>query len=225
MPTDYGLEERFCRDYVCCGLHLSDLHELLQHFEESHVHVESDGEWDDGLPFAFEQDDEFDEMEFESDIYIRTLPPRSNISAFDVSVVRRRPSDKPQKQSHPSHIPMTIPFRFDKPILLEDQMDVDELPPVAAPISTIDRYSTIQHSPPPSSLINNKHDRPYICKIAHCGKAYKNLGGLKYHMKHGHCEDTGDPEMNSIIQKPYVCKIDHCGKRYKNLNGLKVRQQ
>jgi hypothetical protein len=28
-----------CTDFTCCGLHLADLHELLEHFEESHVVV------------------------------------------------------------------------------------------------------------------------------------------------------------------------------------------
>ncbi|KAJ3113414.1 hypothetical protein HDU96_003424 [Phlyctochytrium bullatum] len=64
-------------------------------------------------------------------------------------------------------------------------------------------------------------DRPYRCKVEGCGKAYKNPGGLKYHVMHGHAEDTGDPEINNIIQKPYLCTVPDCGKRYKNLNGLK----
>ena len=65
-------------------------------------------------------------------------------------------------------------------------------------------------------------DRPYKCKISGCTKAYKNPGGLKYHLQHGHCEDTGDPEMNQLVQKPYECTVAGCGRRYKNLNGLKV---
>ncbi|KIY61264.1 hypothetical protein CYLTODRAFT_495338, partial [Cylindrobasidium torrendii FP15055 ss-10] len=38
----YGIfekESEFCRDYSCCGLHLNDLHALLEHFEEVHVVV------------------------------------------------------------------------------------------------------------------------------------------------------------------------------------------
>ncbi|KAI8847202.1 hypothetical protein BC829DRAFT_434057 [Chytridium lagenaria] len=66
-----------------------------------------------------------------------------------------------------------------------------------------------------------KEDRPYRCRVDGCVKAYKNPGGLKYHMVHGHAEDTGDPEMNHIIQKPYLCPVAACEKRYKNLNGLK----
>ncbi|KAJ3094935.1 hypothetical protein HDU97_007431 [Phlyctochytrium planicorne] len=67
----------------------------------------------------------------------------------------------------------------------------------------------------------NREDRPYRCRMNGCSKAYKNPGGLKYHMMHGHAEDTGDPEINNIIQKPYLCPVASCEKRYKNLNGLK----
>ncbi len=55
-----GLEDRFCKNFSCCGITLDSLHDLLQHFEEVHVRVESDfegmggvGEEDD-LPFEFE---------------------------------------------------------------------------------------------------------------------------------------------------------------------------
>jgi hypothetical protein len=71
----------------------------------------------------------------------------------------------------------------------------------------------------------DKDDRPYKCKVPGCTKAYKNPGGLKYHMQHGHCEDTGDPEINNLIHKPYQCSVPDCGRRYKNMNGLKVSQK
>ncbi|KAJ3283718.1 hypothetical protein HDU76_008416, partial [Blyttiomyces sp. JEL0837] len=51
------LEDQFCKDFACCGINLENLHDLLQHFEENHVRVESDFEYDeddDDLPFEFE---------------------------------------------------------------------------------------------------------------------------------------------------------------------------
>ncbi|KAI8338687.1 hypothetical protein BC941DRAFT_423588 [Chlamydoabsidia padenii] len=36
------LEADYCRDFSCCGLVLNDLHDLLQHYEESHVQGEED---------------------------------------------------------------------------------------------------------------------------------------------------------------------------------------
>lgn len=34
------LESTFCRNFTCCGLELSDLHDLLQHYEEHHVRLD-----------------------------------------------------------------------------------------------------------------------------------------------------------------------------------------
>jgi len=36
------LEASFCKNFSCCGLVLQDLHDLLQHYEESHVRFEED---------------------------------------------------------------------------------------------------------------------------------------------------------------------------------------
>ncbi|ORX82982.1 hypothetical protein BCR32DRAFT_292291 [Anaeromyces robustus] len=64
-------------------------------------------------------------------------------------------------------------------------------------------------------------EKKYRCTVPGCNKSYKNPGGLKYHLQHGHFEDTGDPEMNRIMHKPFQCTYENCGKRYKNMNGLK----
>lgn len=49
-----SLENSFCRDFSCCGLRLHDMHELLQHYEEKHVHLEDDTENEiDMYPEAF----------------------------------------------------------------------------------------------------------------------------------------------------------------------------
>ena len=68
---------------------------------------------------------------------------------------------------------------------------------------------------PPQPSYLRKSDRPYICPVVGCGKAYKNPNGLKYHEKHGH-----DAEAESV-ERPHKCGVPGCGKRYKNPNGLK----
>ncbi|KAI8613596.1 hypothetical protein BC830DRAFT_464136 [Chytriomyces sp. MP71] len=68
-------------------------------------------------------------------------------------------------------------------------------------------------------------ERPFKCKVERCGKEYKNPNGLKYHMRNGHGQDTGNPEVDVLVNKPYQCVVDGCGKRYKNLNGLKYHIQ
>ena len=38
-----SLEQSFCQDFSCCGNKLKSLHDLLEHYESVHVHVDDDG--------------------------------------------------------------------------------------------------------------------------------------------------------------------------------------
>lgn len=60
-----------------------------------------------------------------------------------------------------------------------------------------------------------KADRPYVCRVPGCSKAYKNPNGLKYHEKHGH------DSAQELVERPHRCSVTGCGKKYKNPNGLK----
>ena len=51
------LEDKFCKNFSCCGLELQDLHDLLQHFEECHVKMDDD-----------DDDDQEDDMSEDEDI-------------------------------------------------------------------------------------------------------------------------------------------------------------
>lgn len=309
-------------------MNLGNLHDLLQHFEECHVRIESDVDDDEELPFEFESMDEMDTDMSDgdsgssppttfTDIYLKSqllqsqanesqAVPLSDIysedyrissrsgstsSAFDTSVIRKRVTPgmtstrvkkvKPAQQQSEQN--PTLPFSVDGPTQMVTDMDIDEAPaqqpqppamqtlspapaaatptpspapqpttlgtptlhpttlniqplamPTAPSLTGFDTsVLTVAANVPPQQLTFDgvtmivddtlpRDDRPYKCKVAGCTKAYKNPGGLKYHMQHGHCEDTGDPEMNNIIHKPYQCTVPDCGKRYKNLNGLKV---
>jgi hypothetical protein len=200
-------------------MQLLDLHDLLQHFEENHVCVESELEEDEDedLPFEFDglddmdvgNDSQFDIYLSRQQVCLADICAESPSSAFDTNVIRKRPL-KVRKISNHEEEPQTLPLAMDGPtVICDDSMDIDEM------VETPSKLALGEHSLP---------DRPYKCKVQGCYKAYKNPGGLKYHMQHGHCQDTGDPEMNNIIHKPYQCTVPECQKRYKNLNGLKVIQ-
>ncbi|KAI9333673.1 hypothetical protein BDR26DRAFT_599771 [Obelidium mucronatum] len=47
-----GLSDQFCKDFVCCGLNMDNLHDLLQHFEEYHVSVNDDADSDSDDNFS-----------------------------------------------------------------------------------------------------------------------------------------------------------------------------
>ena len=218
-----GLEDQFCKDYSCCGLQLDDMHELIQHFEEHHVVMDSDMDEGDDLQFQFETNNDVDMMDVDdernvamSDIYQSEF--NIGIPAFDTSVIKKRTSigwkQQPKKGESP---PTTFPLDLKGPTtIIEATQQV--LVATESEISTLPEKRNGDRKPSK----REKEDRPYKCKINLCNKAYKNPGGLKYHMHHGHCQDTGDPEMNNIIHKPYQCTVVECSKRYKNLNGLKV---
>lgn len=339
-----GLEDKFCKDFACCGVTLENLHDLLQHFEECHVRVESDVEDDEDLPFEFESMDEMDTDMSDgdspssapvtfTDIFLKSqlqsLPSQpqavaladiysedyritnklgSASSAFHTSVIQRKrlqtnPASTRVRKVKPVNTQDlqtngngTIPFSFDGPTQVAADVEMEDAIPSSPvtishampspPMSLLPQQQP-QHQLPQQQFLQQQHsplqqmqqlgnqasqniptitttsptldpsspampmpsafdlaiaaanaqmgldaslmiddgsrdDRPYKCKIMGCTKAYKNPGGLKYHMQHGHCEDTGDPEMNNIIHKPYQCTVPDCGKRYKNLNGLKV---
>lgn len=193
-----NLEDKFCKDFVCCGLELQDLHDLLHHFEEYH-HVDARFDSDEEL-FEFEaamesdgSSESFDSPITFTDIYLKSAASQAPSRAVALSEIYRDPNSK-KRQSDDDYF--------------MDDMEIDFIP---------------NPLPTPGIEGDDDKDRPYKCKVNGCIKSYKNPGGLKYHMQHGHCEDTGDPEMNNIIFKPYECTVVGCGRRYKNLNGLKVK--
>lgn len=262
------LEDKFCKDFNCCGLQLNDMHELLQHFEECHVVVEDDDmDEDDDLQFQFDsaphaQNDmdvdhhhmqhrtAFSDMSYGAQRKVRSGTPSSNsqqpsvalsdiyqndtvVSAFETSIIRKRtPSSqhdamnnsssasssqpwlRPISDSPPKTFPVILPTAAQDTIM--------EASPTSTTATLIAPSAADNESTDAKEYVDERDDRPYKCKIAGCNKSYKNPGGLKYHLHHGHCEDTGDPEMNNMLHKPYQCTVPDCGKRYKNLNGLKV---
>ncbi|KAJ3078137.1 hypothetical protein HDU99_000765, partial [Rhizoclosmatium hyalinum] len=166
-----------------------------------------------------------------------TLPtPTQNASATNPQQRRRKIHATTQLD-----VPSLLPFSETTAILVQEDSDAEDevylLQPqphhilhqnLHIPTPTDDLTEVLVEegpsAPAPTPVPSTAtEDRPFKCKVEGCGKEYKNPNGLKYHMRNSHIEDTGDPEMNEVIQKPYQCVVGECGKRYKNLNGLKVR--
>ncbi|KAI9351149.1 hypothetical protein DFJ73DRAFT_760217 [Zopfochytrium polystomum] len=367
------LEDRFCKDFACCGISLATLHDLLQHFEECHVRVESDfensesgadGADEEELPFEFDSADD-DTMEMDlceevnpvqtpvlfagnvlpslipcspssvgvvDSIHHRdsanfrssipsfgrglTSPPTratpssllnvtavssrsasvtptkassTYVSAFETAVIRQRrvstpdfsaahnestpPSSsaaffeknsygKRRRNTHsafahleaPVRSPFAVASKEDDNVFNSIHLDENTLfdpfggTPRAHQKLRLDHSADLtlaahtntkikpeamldgsvapelgkQLSPPTDAEDpSNADDRPFKCRVNGCSKAYKNPGGLKYHMRNGHAQELDDAELNLIVQKPYECPVPECAKRYKNLNGLK----
>lgn len=56
------MEDAFCKDFLCCGREIADLHELLQHFEDHLSTADADDEDDRIYPGLYESNDEYGKM-------------------------------------------------------------------------------------------------------------------------------------------------------------------
>jgi uncharacterized Zn-finger protein len=54
-------------------------------------------------------------------------------------------------------------------------------------------------------------NKPYVCPVPGCGKAYKNPNGIKYHARYGHS-----------APQEFPC---HCGKIYSTRHGLMAHKR
>lgn len=67
-------------------------------------------------------------------------------------------------------------------------------------------------------LEDSEGKKKFLCTVPGCTKKYKNINGIKYHVKNGH---TKKDSISGEIKKNYLC---HCGKAYKSQSGLRHHQ-
>jgi hypothetical protein len=207
------LEYSFCHDFWCCDTFLSDLHELLQHYEEHHAPTT----------------DEHLYMDFADTNYIASRVMTSTINPMFtfVSPDQDDEDDMPSSDTYSTgsseySVPSTPPPASPPAQKRRKRMRDDDNGVEALALDDLEQLLRENHMlfyNPEDSL-----DRPYKCAVEGCGKAYKNANGLKYHKMHGHCGDL-DTDADPSIEKPYQCVMTSCQKRYKNLNGLKYHYQ
>ncbi|KAI7854282.1 hypothetical protein BDC45DRAFT_440885 [Circinella umbellata] len=238
------LEATYCRDFSCCGLVLSDLHDLLQHYEECHVRLEEEEEDDDAgfwsppssassIPSSPLLDDasstssqstngeSCDALKKKAAAYLSDLYNSATLSPLSLtSPIKEEIEPALGKRTYqqfnnlPSALDLLTQSAAKKLALAAGGGDLP------TPILTDEDFLAQAGALLASANNNANADKPYKCNVPGCQKAYKNPNGLKYHNQHGHCDLVTD-ENENIASKPYQCTIGDCGKRYKNLNGLK----
>ena len=67
-------------------------------------------------------------------------------------------------------------------------------------------------------LEDNEGKKRFLCTVPGCTKRYKNINGIKYHVKNGHNKKE---TLTGEVKKNYLC---HCGKAYKSQSGLRHHQ-
>ncbi|EPZ32555.1 hypothetical protein ROZALSC1DRAFT_27607 [Rozella allomycis CSF55] len=217
------MEETFCNNFVCCGQSLPSFHDLLKHYEESHVRIEedevpkessNDSKSSGNSPYNRLQTSQPEKNRKKKHIMLDIEPCKdsaNDISAFDNTVLRRtRSLPRVPQNSNSSELSLlmaALGIYGDQP-LNRYSYSSESL--------TMQEYSTFGNDDVVEVVDEEDmySEKPYACKVNGCLKRYKNANGLKYHMINGHCGGKVD-------EKPYHCPYAGCGKRYKNPNGLK----
>jgi hypothetical protein len=226
------IEESFCRNYVCCGLVLPDMHQLIQHFEDVHIRFE-DEEMTHADGFSSESSQGssasspvhtgsgMKKSKKRKHLTLNVEPcdyssDNVGVSSFDNTVIRAGVNKEPRVLMD-AHVEMPYPKKkslLQNSIIGEDEMGMRYLAKEWLNDKAMRRQpSEFSHDAEEDD--DKNHERPYVCTVPGCGKSYKNPNGLKYHTLHGHGLSSKDTD------KPHRCTVFGCGKRYKNPNGLK----
>jgi len=88
------LENKFCRDFACCGLQLNNLHQLLEHYEAYHLAHNNNhsnnscSEDEDKDQLHLKSVIAFDPMQAESFMqYHNTPPPKRHLTTVDLNML------------------------------------------------------------------------------------------------------------------------------------------
>ncbi|KAI9480502.1 MAG: hypothetical protein EXX96DRAFT_563032 [Benjaminiella poitrasii] len=234
------LEASFCRDFACCGLVLEDLHDLLQHYEECHVRLESD----DGS--FFDEDDDVwssPSLSFAS-LDDTSSAPTSPVLQTDMEAIKKKAA------AYLSDLYNTVNEEQE-----EEEEEEEEQQQIQDSNSNQKSSLSNNNSSKKSSTTNNSKKRSYgqysngtnspSALDLLTQSAVKKLALASSSLNGGDVPTPilADEEFlaqagallasaNSIFSldsnnadKPYKCPVSGCDKAYKNPNGLKYHNQ
>ncbi|KAJ1928463.1 Transcriptional regulator of ribosomal biogenesis proteins [Tieghemiomyces parasiticus] len=218
------LETTFCRDFSCCGLVLEDLHDLLQHYEECHVRLESDVRlegslFDDDWTSSSDSDPSAHPSPFLKATQVSTKAPAASSTLFPEGLL-------------PSFSDDLSLAAFDAAML--KAATAMSLPVTAAPSAA----NTAPASPSKLAPVGLSATAPVSPVITPKSKSRKRAApdsargprpakklagarsGASTPRAAGSDSESG-AEPATPREKPYRCPVEGCGKSYKNPNGLK----
>ncbi|XP_041371434.1 juxtaposed with another zinc finger protein 1-like [Gigantopelta aegis] len=193
-----------------CGLTFTSLADLIQHIEETHI---------DSDPRLNEK----------REVQQPAAVALSYVLKFFTEAAKKD-GGMVKKHIEPQSPALSLPCSTPT----ESEVDDEDIP--TDDEDSVDSWAGSDEISPEFilSMMSNQHDRdgdkPYLCPVPGCKKRYKNVNGIKYHARHGHCGlnkgridaslvtktlyATNPPE----AKKSYKC---FCNKSYKTLNGLR----
>ncbi|XP_060849327.1 juxtaposed with another zinc finger protein 1 [Rhopalosiphum padi] len=184
-----------------CGLCFKNLYDLIQHIEDKHIDTD---------PKPIELIDRTEQQCLPLSCVMRFFS--ENVHKTDIEPA------EPVIQPKTSILP-PAPNIFHRPLRTGYESDKGETENLDHIGDSSDSWSTTSdaiddaHKNGPNSQQKVKTEqpiRPFACPIPGCTKRYKNVNGIKYHVKNGHT--------NGKVHKKYKC---HCGKSYVSIQGLK----
>ncbi|KAI9248526.1 hypothetical protein BDA99DRAFT_524946 [Phascolomyces articulosus] len=244
------LEAQYCRDFSCCGLVLSDLHDLLQHYEECHVRLE-------------EEDD--DDVDFWSPPPSATSSVPSSPLLDDASSTTSSSSSYSGQQQEScdalkkkaaaylsdlynsasttlSPLSLTCPIKEEVDPVQNNMTVLEETTESIFKKSSLhNNHSTTTTTTP--SLIGKKRSYQQYNNLPSALDLLTQSAAKKLALATGGASDLPTPILtdedflaqagallasannNANADKPYKCNVPGCQKAYKNPNGLKYHNQ
>uniref|UniRef100_A0A8R1TZG4 C2H2-type domain-containing protein n=1 Tax=Onchocerca volvulus TaxID=6282 RepID=A0A8R1TZG4_ONCVO len=226
-----------------CGLYFANLHDLLQHIEETHI------------PIIEDEMKKKEENAKNSALNDDPLKTAALTAVFPISAICKLFSKLPPNKAIPiSPEPVKLAIGHYRPVPWFSRKKTLAAAVAGASVfgQTGDKSRFDQHDEEPNDSYRNEDcddyeqgtdERRHKCPVEGCNKRYKNLQGARYHARqvHGYTEDNSTNNAVSfdltavvpgqaapLIQsggsskyanlRPYKCS--QCSKRYKTIVGL-----
>ncbi|KAI7861189.1 hypothetical protein BDC45DRAFT_493755 [Circinella umbellata] len=229
------LESAFCRDFLCCGQKLLDLHALLHHYEEHHLFLDDDEEEQeeyDTIPLML--------MEWNN-------PNNNNKNNNEMILLDDRypqqqqqlsvsPSLSPSQQQPPQQQPQIPPMTTIDPVNAtfyqqeeyENGETSSQIPTPfdsrgSSPIDTTSVSSSEDlYTPPPSPPLKK---RKFSMDWSSPYPNNTTTSDIELLLQQVNSADLFyNYEQEDASERPYKCQVDGCDKAYKNANGLKYHK-
>ncbi|CDH59064.1 hypothetical protein RO3G_08482 [Lichtheimia corymbifera JMRC:FSU:9682] len=243
------LEASFCRDFSCCGLVLSDLHDLLQHYEECHVRLEEDESslYDDDSSSFWSpassvpssptlDDDSTDALKKKAAAYLSDLYNSNSTTLSPLTLACPTKEDDVAGNFDSIATPPLTPSTPTAPSSASSASSVvsDEAPlPITANNNTSAAkktagkkrtYQQYASSSTPTALdILTQSAAKKLAMAANGELPAPILTDEDFLAQAGALLASANTNANA--DKPYKCNVPGCQKAYKNPNGLKYHNQ
>ncbi|ORY96492.1 hypothetical protein BCR43DRAFT_491791 [Syncephalastrum racemosum] len=230
------LEATFCKDFSCCGLVLSDLHELLQHYEECHVRLEDDESnlYDDESSFWSPQ------LSSAASSVTGGSEPSSPISSDEESSFS---SDVLKKRAAAYLSDLYNSNTTLSPLSLSHPPSPTESSQSTSSVSSASSQEEVPEEEPTKKQQKKRSYGQFSSNTPSALDLLTQSAAKKLALASGNNGDLPTPILtdedflaqagallasantNANADKPYKCNVPGCQKAYKNPNGLKYHNQ